>query len=171
MVNRVWQHHFGRGLVGTPSNFGTLGEPPTHPELLDHLADRFIADGWSFKELHREIMLSAAYQLGSTTDARERREVDPDNRLLWRMNRRRLEVEAWRDAHAGRLGQARQHAGRRRPDLARQNNRRRTLYGYAPLSSATGVCSVAVIVVLSPGITISTPSGNFSDPVTSVVRM
>ncbi len=62
IVNRVWQHHFGRGLVRTPSNFGTLGERPTHPELLDHLASRFIASGWSLKTLHREIMLSAAYQ-------------------------------------------------------------------------------------------------------------
>src|SRR5207247_643621 len=58
MVNRVWQHHFGRGLVGTPSNFGMLGEPPTHPELLDHLTSRFIASGWSIKSLHRMIILS-----------------------------------------------------------------------------------------------------------------
>ena len=62
MVNRVWQHHFGRGLVGTPRNFGTLGERPTHPELLDDLAARFVADGWSLKALHREIVLSATYQ-------------------------------------------------------------------------------------------------------------
>src|SRR5207247_797435 len=59
MVNRVWMHHFGRGIVGTPSNFGTLGERPTHPELLDHLAARFVEQGWSVKALHREIMLSA----------------------------------------------------------------------------------------------------------------
>jgi len=96
-VNRVWMHHFGRGIVGTPSNFGTLGEAPTHPELLDDLASRFVADGWSVKRLHREIMLSSTYQLGGRYDERNA-QVDPDNRLLWRMNRRRLEVEPWRDA-------------------------------------------------------------------------
>ncbi len=64
LVNRVWQHHFGRGLVGTPSNFGLLGERPTHPELLDHLAAQFVASGWSIKQLHREIMLSATYRCG-----------------------------------------------------------------------------------------------------------
>ncbi len=63
MVNRIWQHHFGRGIVATPSNFGVRGEPPTHPELLDWLAARFVAEGWSIKAIHREIVLSAAYQL------------------------------------------------------------------------------------------------------------
>ena len=77
MVNRVWQHHFGRGLVGTPSNFGTLGERPTHPELLDYLAGRFVASGWSLKALHREIMLSATYQQSSRFDERERRRSIP----------------------------------------------------------------------------------------------
>ena len=63
IVNRIWQWHFGVGIVPTPSNFGKLGQPPTHPELLDHLAKRFIAEGWSIKKLHREIMLSATYQI------------------------------------------------------------------------------------------------------------
>ena len=97
MVNRLWQLHFGRGLVGTPSNFGKLGERPTHPELLDHLAHRFVAEGWSLKAMHRAIMLSATYGQDSRHDEHAF-EVDPENTLLWRMNRRRLEVEAWRDA-------------------------------------------------------------------------
>jgi len=97
IVNRIWQTHFGRGLVGTPSNFGVLGERPTHPELLDDLTARFIAQGWSIKKLHREIMLSETYQRSSTLLARNQ-EIDPENRLLWRMNRRRLSIESWRDA-------------------------------------------------------------------------
>ena len=97
IVNRVWQHHFGRGIVATPSNFGKLGDPPTHPDLLDYLARGFIDSGWSIKQLHREIMLSATYQLG-TDNHPGNSEVDADNRYLWRMNRRRLDVEAWRDA-------------------------------------------------------------------------
>src|SRR5262249_37885989 len=97
LVNRVWQHHFGKGLVRTPSNFGALGERPTHPELLDCLAQRFIRSGWSIKALHRLIMLSATYQQSSQFDPHNY-DQDPDNKLLWRMNRRRLEVEAWRDA-------------------------------------------------------------------------
>src|SRR6185295_11391315 len=91
MVNRVWAHHFGRGIVGTPGNFGATGEHPSHPELLDYLAARFVAGGWSIKALHREIMLSATYQLSSAYDDKDA-QVDPDNRLLWRMNRRLLEV-------------------------------------------------------------------------------
>src|SRR5262249_11817153 len=79
IVNRVWQHHFGKGIVRTPSNFGHLGERPTNPELLDHLASRFVASGWSLKWLHREIMLSSTYQLSSRIDARNQ-EADPENR-------------------------------------------------------------------------------------------
>jgi len=97
IVNRVWQHHFGRGIVSTPSNFGKLGERPTHPQLLDYLTRKFIDSGWSIKQLHREIMLSATYQLGTDNHAANA-EIDADNRYLWRMNRRRLDVEAWRDA-------------------------------------------------------------------------
>ena len=73
MVNRIWQHHFGRGIVATPSNFGVRGEPPTHPELLDWLAARFVASGWSIKAIHREIVLSATYQLAQRLRRRERR--------------------------------------------------------------------------------------------------
>jgi len=97
MVNRVWQHHFGEGIVRTPSNFGKLGEGPTHPELLDFLADRFVRSGWSIKALHRAIMLSATYQQASVPSA-SALQTDPDNRLLGRMNRRRLEAEEIRDS-------------------------------------------------------------------------
>jgi hypothetical protein len=105
LVNRVWQHHFGAGIVRTPSNFGKLGEPPSHPRLLDWLADRFLRDGWSIKRLHRRILLSSAYQQASVADPESLR-IDPENRWLGRMNPRRLEAEAIRDtllAVAGRL--------------------------------------------------------------------
>jgi len=97
IVNWVWQHHFGRGLVRTPDDFGTHGRPPTHPELLDYLADSLLADDWSLKKLHRRIMLTAAFQQGAIEDPQSR-ELDPDNELLWRMPRRRLSMEAMRDA-------------------------------------------------------------------------
>ncbi|MGE5191795.1 MAG: DUF1553 domain-containing protein [Deltaproteobacteria bacterium] len=96
MVNRVWLWHFGEGLVRSPDNFGTLGERPTHPELLDWLARRFVEQGWSLKALHRLIMLSATYQMSTTANERAM-QIDPENRLWWRMNRRRLEAEALRD--------------------------------------------------------------------------
>ena len=105
MVNRIWQHHFGEGIVRSTNNFGKLGERPTHPELLDYLADRFVRLGWSIKALHREIMLSATYQQASLGDPQTVGH-DPDNRLLGRANRWRLESEAIRDsllAVAGRL--------------------------------------------------------------------
>jgi len=127
MVNRVWEHHFGRGLVATPSNFGALGEPPTHPELLDHLAARFVALGWSLKGLHREILLSATYQLAGRIDPKNH-EADADNTLLWRMNRRRLEVEAWRDAMLAVSGGLDRSLGGPSQELAAPGNRRRTFY-------------------------------------------
>jgi hypothetical protein len=88
--------HFGRALVRTPDNFGKLGDKPTHPELLDWLARSFIESGWSLKQLHRTIMLSAAYQMSSRINGRNFAR-DGDNRLIWRMEPRRLDVEAWRD--------------------------------------------------------------------------
>ncbi len=97
LVNRVWLHHFGRGLVGTPNDFGARGKPPTHPELLDWLAARFVADGWSVKALHRRILLSAAYSTGSSDDARLAA-ADPDNELYGRFPHRRLDAEEIRDA-------------------------------------------------------------------------
>ena len=97
IVNRIWAQYFGRGIVATPSNFGKLGELPTHPELLDDLSKRFIDNGWSLKWLHREIVLSATYHQSSHVDAKSMT-LDADNRLLGRMPRRRLPVESWRDA-------------------------------------------------------------------------
>ena len=96
-VNRVWHHLFGRGLVGTLANFGQLGERPSHSELLDTLAVRFMEHGWSTKWLIREITLSTTYRLSSRPDAANQK-LDGDNQLLWRMTPRRLEFEAWRDA-------------------------------------------------------------------------
>lgn len=97
MVNRIWQHHFGKGLVTTPSNFGLRGEPPSHRELLDWLAARFIASGWSVKAMHRLILLSKTYQLSSDHDEANAAR-DPGNRWYWRQDRRRLDAEAIRDA-------------------------------------------------------------------------
>ncbi len=96
-VNRVWMHHFGQGLVRTPSDFGVRTEPPTHPELLDFLASRFMAEGWSVKALHRRILLSDAYRRSSVIPA-EAAATDPENRLLAHQNRRRLEFEPLRDS-------------------------------------------------------------------------
>ena len=96
-VNRVWGHHFGRALVRSPSNFGTLGEEPTHPKLLDWLAATFVEQGWSIKNLHRLIMNSATYQQSSRISDKGFG-TDGDNRLIWRMNPRRVDVEAWRDS-------------------------------------------------------------------------
>ena len=109
MVNRIWQHHFGEGLVRTPSDFGERGERPTHPELLDFLAAKFVESGWSVKAMHRLIMLSATYQQSSKGSAAGMAK-DPDNLLVGRANRRRLEAEAIRDsllAVSGRLDPAR----------------------------------------------------------------
>jgi mono/diheme cytochrome c family protein len=96
MVNRIWHYHFGKGLVQTPSDFGKQGRPPTHPELLDYLARRFRASGWSVKAMHRLIVLSRTYQLASAGDAANAR-TDPNNDFLWQFNRRRLDAEAIRD--------------------------------------------------------------------------
>ena len=125
LVNRVWRHHFGEGLVRTPSNFGKLGEAPTHPELLDWLARRFVEDGMSVKALHRRILLSEAYRRSSAA-SREALEKDPDNRLLSRMNRRRLEAEAFRDALLAVSGRLDRASGG--PADAHPDSRRRMLY-------------------------------------------
>ena len=97
MMNRIWQHHFGEGIVRTANNYGKLGLPPTHPELLDYLALEFIKSGWSIKAMHRAIMLSATWQQSSVPSA-DVLKADPENILLARMNRRRLESEAIRDS-------------------------------------------------------------------------
>ena len=125
-VNRVWMHHFGAGLVKTPSNFGTLGETPTHPLLLDWIAADFVEHGWSLKRLHRQIMTSATYQLSSAYDADSFRQ-DGDNRLLWRMSPRRMEVEVWRDSLLSITGELDPTLGGPSFDNIAQE-RRRTIY-------------------------------------------
>jgi hypothetical protein len=97
-VNRVWHYHFGQGIVDTPSDFGFNGGQPSHPELLDYLASRFIENGWDVKALHREIVLSAAYRQQSQVTSETAEKIDAGNRLLWRANRRQLEGESVRDA-------------------------------------------------------------------------
>lgn len=136
-VNRVWQHHFGSGLVKTPSDFGIRAESPSHPELLDWLASRFVAEGWSTKKLHRWIVLSNTYRQRSDgpSDPAIRQlamKSDPDNRLLWRMNPRRLTFEEFRDTLLSVTGRLDLSIGGRAADLFSGNglnNRRRTLYG------------------------------------------
>lgn len=127
MVNRLWQHHFGRGLVRTTSNFGLLGEPPTHPELLDYLASRFMEQNWSVKAVHREILLSSAYRMSSRAAGRGQ-EIDPDDRLLWRMLRQRLDIEAWRDTMLAVTGKLDLTIGGPSVSLSDTNNNRRTFY-------------------------------------------
>ena len=101
MVNRIWQWHFGHGIVGTPNDFGRQGEEPSHPQLLDWLATEFAANGWSIKAMHRLIMESSTYRMSSRHPESSYARTDPENRLLWRMNRRRLEAEAlWDSVHA-----------------------------------------------------------------------
>ncbi|MFN0078538.1 MAG: DUF1549 and DUF1553 domain-containing protein [Prosthecobacter sp.] len=145
MVNRIWQHHFGRGLVSTPSDFGKQGSPPSHPELLDWLAQRFIDSGWSIKAMHKLIMLSQTYQQRSdgvveswreasqhsttpTLQFSAAKQLDPDNRLLSRMNPHRLSFEEARDAWLAAAGRLNLRMGGRPDALFASSNTRRTLY-------------------------------------------
>ena len=128
IVNRIWHGHFGRGLVNTPSDFGAQGDLPTHPELLDDLAARFMANGWSIKWLHREILLSATWQQSSQPSA-EALSIDPANLWLSHMNRRRLDFEPWRDAMLSASGVLDLTLGGRSSNLDQPGNHRRTLYG------------------------------------------
>jgi hypothetical protein len=110
MVNRIWQQHFGRGIVETPSDFGKNGSRPTHPELLDWLALKFVEEGWSVKQMHRLMLNSNAYKQASENEPLRDNTVDPDNKLLWKFNRQRLEAEEIRDSIffvSGRLNLAR----------------------------------------------------------------
>src|SRR5205807_2233355 len=105
MVNRLWQHHFGEGIVRSVDNFGLLGETPTHPDLLDFLATEFVRQGWSIKKMHRLLLLSSTYQMASRAADDS---LDPQNKLLHHMPLRRLEAECIRDAVlavSGRLDQ------------------------------------------------------------------
>lgn len=128
IVNRVWKHHFGHGLVGTPSEFGNAGESPTHPELLDDLAFRFMENGWSLKWLHREILSSATWQQTSLTTP-DKIAKDPRNLYYSYTNRRRLDVEAWRDAMLATTGELDRKIGGAPGDLEDPKFVRRTLYG------------------------------------------
>ena len=141
VVNRVWLHHFGRGIVGTPSNFGELGERPTHPELLDYLAVRLVESGWSFKTLHREIMLSAVYALGAEPVSRNL-EADPENKLLWRANCRRLDVESLRDTLLAVSGELDLTPGGAPRKLTDECNHRRTVYGFVSRRKLDGMLSL-----------------------------
>jgi Protein of unknown function (DUF1553)/Protein of unknown function (DUF1549)/Planctomycete cytochrome C len=137
LVNRIWMHHFGSALVATPGDFGLRSQPPSHPELLDYLAASFVDNGWSLKKLHRQIMLSSAYRQASA-DGSDGRGLDPENTLLWRMNRRRLDFEATRDsllAVAGTLDRA--IGGPAVKDILGSN--RRTLYGYVDRLNVPGL--------------------------------
>ncbi len=127
IVNRVWAWHFGRGLVNTPSNFGKLGDAPSHPELLDYLAVEFIKHGWSLKWLHRQIMGSSTYQLASKADADDIKS-DAANVYLWRATRHRLDVEAWRDSLLYVSGNLDESIGGPTFDLKDSNAKRRTVY-------------------------------------------
>jgi hypothetical protein len=128
VVNRVWAGHFGAGIVKTLTNFGQLGDRPSHPELLDYLALDFMAHGWSLKRLHKQIMMSYTYQQASTGE-QSNDQVDPENRLLWRANRRRLEIEPWRDAVLAISGKLDTTYGGQSSELT-DSNVRRTIYGY-----------------------------------------
>jgi hypothetical protein len=127
IVNRVWQQLIGRPLVGTPSNFGSLGDTPSHPELLDDLSVRFMDNGWSMKWLQREIVLSSTYGQSSDLDPKKSN-VDPENRLFWRIPRRRLSVEAYRDAVLFVSGRLEQGIGGPSLQPDQPDSRRRTVY-------------------------------------------
>ncbi|HEY4262929.1 MAG TPA: PSD1 and planctomycete cytochrome C domain-containing protein, partial [Schlesneria sp.] len=128
IVNRVWAWHFGKPLVSTPSDFGVQGEKPTHPQLLDDLSARFIDNGYSLKWLHREIVLSATY-CQSSRPREEATQMDPSNRLLWRMNPRRLDIEAYRDCLLQASGNLDERFGGPSMDLDQPGSTRRTVYG------------------------------------------
>ncbi|HEY7426446.1 MAG TPA: DUF1553 domain-containing protein [Gemmataceae bacterium] len=139
MVNRVWLHHFGAGLVRTPSDFGLRGEPPTHPELLDWLAATFLDNGWSIKKLHRLILLSNTYQQAGSDDPRLL-QMDPDNRLLARMNRRRLDFEAMRDSLLAVAGRLDTTMGGRAVELTTAPfSTRRSIYGFIDRQNLPGL--------------------------------
>ena len=129
MVNRIWAHHFGEGIVRTPSSFGQIGERPIHPELLDYLASRFVENGWSIKSIHREIVLSSTY--GQSSQAREESlKRDGPNRLYSRANVRRLDIETLRDAVLAVSGQLDRTVGGPAKPISEECNVRRTVYSF-----------------------------------------
>ncbi len=125
IANRLWHHHFGRGIVATPNDFGLQGELPTHPQLLDYLASRLIDNGWSLKALHRDILLSATWQQSSAPSA-EKSKADPLNQWLWRYTPRRLEAEAVRDSILTAAGQL--DTKMYGPGTLSESHQRRSLY-------------------------------------------
>jgi len=132
MVNRIWQHHFGAGLVRTPSDFGMRAESPSHPELLDWLATRFIAEGWSIKRMHLLMMTSATYQQASAPDqstATAGATSDPENRLLSHFSRQRLDFEEMRDAFLAVSRELDLSRGGKPAEMLAPNNKRRSIYG------------------------------------------
>ena len=139
LVNRVWMHHFGAGIVRTPGDFGIRGERPTHPELLDYLAARFMDEGWSLKKLHRWILLSNAYR--QTSDYRSEADAaDPENRLLWRQNSQRLDFEALRDSLLCVSGRLDEKIGGPSVSLTDANyTKRRAVYGYIERQNLPGL--------------------------------
>jgi Protein of unknown function (DUF1553)/Protein of unknown function (DUF1549)/Planctomycete cytochrome C len=144
IVNRVWMHHFGQGLVATPSDFGSRSNPPSHPELLDWLTSRFIQSGWSLKELHRILVLSKTYQQDSQDHARSAsfalaQQTDPSNRLLWRMAPHRLSFEEVRDSWLAATGELNRKVGGRPMGLFDAANARRTLYSFVDRESLAPV--------------------------------
>lgn len=111
-VNRIWEFHFGNGIVNTPNDFGFMGDRPSHPELLDHLANTFVDGGWKMKPMHRMMVLSSTYRQSSmSTDEASANKKDPENRLLWKFNRRRLEAEELRDTMLAVAGKLNPEAG------------------------------------------------------------
>jgi hypothetical protein len=135
IVNRVWHYHFGKGLVDTPSDFGKMGSRPSHPELLDWLAVEFRDGGGSLKQLHRLIVTSAVYRQSSREDEKAAR-LDSDNRLLWRMNRRRLDAESLRDAVLAVSGQLDRRAGGPGYELFRFKDDHSPIYDHDDLTKA-----------------------------------
>lgn len=131
MVNRLWGMYFGRPLAATASNFGTLGEKPTHPELLDYLTLRFLEKDWSIKALTRQMVLSATYRQGTGDKRQETGSVDPENKLLGRFSRRRLTVEQWRDSILTANCRLEDSRGGKSIDPQQASERRRTIYSRA----------------------------------------
>ena len=151
IVNRVWLHHFGKGIVTTPSDFGVRSDPPSHPELLDYLAAQFMTNGWSLKKLQRAILLSSTYQQssldpkrGSSASAKARPsapdQIDPENRLLWKFPRQRLDFEALRDSLLFVSGKLDLTQGGPTVDIVKEaSTPRRTIYGFIDRQNLPGL--------------------------------
>lgn len=139
LVNRLWQYHFGEGFVPTPDDLGTRSDPPTHPELLDYLASRFVGEGWSLKKMHRLLMLSSVYQESSASNPRQA-QADPRNHLLWRANIRRLDFEELRDSLLAIGGDLDQTLYGKPVDIETEPySTRRTIYGRVDRSDVADV--------------------------------